>query len=256
MHEKAKPQLLVSIISHNKGHELKHLLDCIEKYCSKKIVVIITLNVEEKLPFSESDYSFLLITIKNQTPKGFGANHNQAFAYMESEYFCVLNTDIYFFEDPFSALIENTDQTDLGVMAPLVYCSNNQLQDSARKLPTPLQLFKRRFNTRADYVPSGSTHHVDWVAGFFMLFTSDSFRKLQGFNEKYYLYCEDVDICSRLWLQGKKVLWNSGVVIYHDAQRSSHREWRFLGLHLASLLRLFCSSVYYRRYYQKTFLQG
>ena len=257
MNNRSKTELLISVVSHNQGQQVKQLLDSIEKHCNHdRIAVVLTLNVAEDLPFDQSAYPFSLSICPNQKPEGFGANHNKAFNFMNSNYFCVLNPDVCFREDPFPALIESVKEIEAGVTAPVVYNSGDQLEDSVRMLPTPLKIWQRQFAKKLDYTPAEKIQEVDWIAGIFMLFKSSLFKQLKGFDEKYYLYCEDVDICSRLWLQGKKVLWNSGVVIYHDAQRSSHREWRFLGLHLASLLRLFCSPVYYRRYYQKRFLQG
>ena len=251
MKDYKKTDLLISIVNHNKGSEVKSLLDCIEKYCVIPPAVVITQNIKEKLPFTETDYSFFIKIINNRRAKGFGANHNKAFKYIESEYFCVLNTDLYFSEDPFSYLINNTDDRDVGVMAPIVFNRNNQLADNARKLPTPWTLLRRRFIKKNDYLPSKTICYVDWIAGFFMLFDSETFKRLNGFNEEYYLYCEDVDICSRIWLIGKKVAWNAGVAIYHDAQRSSHSQLYFFLQHVRSLLRLFCSKSYYSRVYQK-----
>jgi N-acetylglucosaminyl-diphospho-decaprenol L-rhamnosyltransferase len=247
----AKTELLVSIVSHNEGSEVEELLGCIEKYCLKNLVVVITLNVDEQLSFKESDFSFPIFIVRNQRLKGFGANHNQAFTCMDSKYFCVLNTDVYFFEDPFSNLINNTNSNEIGVVAPIVYNKNDQLQDSARKLPTPFKLLQRRLMKRNEYLPPESIRYVDWIAGFFMLFESEQFKKLGGFNEKYYLYCEDVDICSRIWLSGRKVAWNSNVAIYHDAKRRSHEYLYYFAHHIRSLLLLFCSKVYYTRLYQK-----
>jgi len=248
----AKTELLISIISHDQGDELITLLNCIEKHCSKNLAVVVTLNVEEKLPFSKADYSFPLIIIENfLKPRGFSTNHNQAFACMESDYFCVLNTDVYFSKDPFPCLIDAVAEEDIGVIAPLAYSTSDQLADSARKLPTPFKLLQRRFIKRNEYLPSESFRYVDWVAGFFMLFDSELFKKLCGFDEKYFLYCEDVDICSRIWLDGKKVAWAGGTIVYHEAKRRSHSQLYYLARHIISMLRLFCSKVYYRRLYQK-----
>jgi GT2 family glycosyltransferase len=85
---------------------------------------------------------------------------------------------------------------------------------------------------------------ADWVAGFFMLFRSGVFERLGGFDERYFLYYEDVELCSRARLAGSKIVWMPGVKVVHDARRHSHRDAKFLYWHLRSIARFFASPVY------------
>ena len=78
---------------------------------------------------------------------------------------------------------------------------------------------------------------VDWVAGMFMLFRSEVFRSIGGFDEAYFLYYEDVDLCRRLHAAGKSVIYNPRVEVVHDARRGSRREFGLMRHHLASMLR-------------------
>jgi hypothetical protein len=84
----------------------------------------------------------------------------------------------------------------------------------------------------------------DWVAGMFMLFPRDVFLKIGGFDERYFLYYEDVDLCARLTLADYKILLCSTVSVIHDARRSSHKNLRYMRLHSTSMLRFFLSDVY------------
>ena len=79
-----------------------------------------------------------------------------------------------------------------------------------------------------------------------MLFPSGIFERLGGFDERYFLYYEDVDICGRLRLQGHEVVLCPQAKVTHHAQRTSHRSVRYLRWHLTSMLRFFFSSVYRR----------
>jgi len=78
---------------------------------------------------------------------------------------------------------------------------------------------------------------VDWVAGMFMLFRGDAFRAVGGFDEHFFLYYEDVDICRRLGLFGLATLYVPGVTVIHDAQRESRRNLRLMRIHAASAAR-------------------
>jgi hypothetical protein len=73
----------------------------------------------------------------------------------------------------------------------------------------------------------------------FMLFRSEIFGAAGGFDERYFLYCEDADICLSLLKRGLRVALVPEVSVTHDARRRSHRDPRYLVWHLASMLRFF-----------------
>jgi len=81
--------------------------------------------------------------------------------------------------------------------------------------------------------------HPEWVAGMFMLFHSEDFARLKGFDERFFLYYEDVDICVRAWRDGLKVAACPRVSVVHDARRDSRRSLPHLRWHLASMARYF-----------------
>jgi GT2 family glycosyltransferase len=126
------------------------------------------------------------------------------------------------------------------VAAPLVHGSDGVLQDSARPLPTPWRILGKA-------VGLGSARDgpaPDFVAGMFMLFRAEAFARLGGFDERYFLYYEDVDICCRARLAGLEVLQERSCSVTHDGVRASHRRLRYLRWHLRSMARFFRSPVY------------
>ena len=244
--------ILVSVVTHRQGSLVYGLLKNIEEKCNhKRIMVILTMNVAEELPFAESNFSYPLYLIRNNRIKGFAANHNHAFTLKNSEYFCVLNPDIRLIDDPFDRLIDCLRDPLAGIVAPLVYNSATEIEDNARQLPTPGILFHRLLNRSLEYEAKGILE-VDWAAGMFLFFKADAFKALKGFNEKYFLYCEDIEICSRTWLSGKKVLWANNIRVIHEAQRESRKNLIYLLLHVSSYAKLFTSDVYYKRLRQKS----
>ena len=113
------------------------------------------------------------------------------------------------------------------------------VEDSARRFPTAATLLKKVFREKRqpDYPVDRGQQEVDWVAGMFMLFDSAAFRSAGGFDEAYFLYYEDVDICRRLHAAGRPVIFNPAAEVVHDAQRASRRKPKLAMHHLKGALR-------------------
>ena len=239
----------ISIVSHLQIGLIVDLLADIEKYCKGlNIELILTLNVDENLPFAVDAFSFPIKLFRNVNPMGFGANHNQAFGSAAGKYFCVINPDIRLNSNPFGALIVCFQDPLIGVAAPLILGEKGAIEDSARRFPSPLKIVEKVFGRGkgSDYEIKEALVFPDWVGGMFMLFPQGIFDSLGGFDERYFLYYEDVDICGRLRLQGCEVVVCPQVKAIHHAQRSSHRSLKYLNWHLRSLIRFFLSPVYWR----------
>lgn len=240
------PRLVVSVVSHAQYSLVSALLADLQNYCSKDIdSVILTLNVDEQFDQATNNYDFPVHVVSNNAPRGFGANHNAAFSMAQSDYYCVLNPDIRLTCNPFPALLELAAQPSVGVVASRIISVSGQREDSSRCFPSLSELLMKLVGGKSASVPDGSdVSRPDWVAGMFMLFPSHVYRQMNGFDEKYFLYYEDVDLCARLALAGYDRLVCQEVAVVHDARRSSHRSWRFAAMHLRSIFRFFSSDVY------------
>ncbi|MFJ4289061.1 glycosyltransferase family 2 protein [Cupriavidus sp. NPDC089707] len=243
--------LTVSIVSHDQTELMKPLLEQLAVAAqSIPLRVVVTENLltrrSEKLVVPGLDMTYIL----NRTPKGFGENHNAAFAYCDTPFYCILNPDIRLIGNPFHVLLDCLKMMP-GIAAPRVVGESGLIEDSARRVPSVSRLFKRLGRrmighpNRSDYY-GDDTVLVDWLAGMFLVFDSDVFRQLGGFDSHYYMYCEDVDICLRTWLGGRTVSWVNEVSARHEARRDSHRKLRYLKWHLASLSRLLTSRAYWQ----------
>jgi len=233
----------ISIVSHQQFHMVKRLLDDLNQYVRGiNFEVILTINLNETIIESDLEYPFSIRIIKNRFPKGFGANHNQAFKQALGDCFCVLNPDVRLRNNPFEFLQNDLIENSGAVIAPIVLSPDLSIEDSVRYFPTIQSLVKKLFKQyEGKYIFSENspTQTVDWVAGMFMLFKSKDFSAIGEFDERFFLYYEDVDICARLWRSGKKVLVCPKVFIIHDAQRQSRKSLRYMKWHLNSMLRYF-----------------
>lgn len=237
----------ISVVSHGQFGLVKNLLDDLEKYCSElNFELILTLNLPEHVELCS--YRFPVHIISNEHVKGFGENHNAAFAVAEGDFFCVVNPDVRLTNNVFDALLPFHIEKDAGLTAPVVSNSAGELEDSARRFPSPLSIGLKvlGLTRRAEKLSNSFSSSPDWVAGMFMLFNSAEYKALGGFDERYFLYYEDVDICARLALKGRSVLMCQTANVIHDAQRSSHKSFKYLRWHLSSMLRFFFSINYLR----------
>jgi GT2 family glycosyltransferase len=239
--------LSLSVVSHGQLGLIIGLMKDIQTHCANlNLELILTINVDEPLNFQCTDFSYPIHLVHNQVPKGFGANHNQAFDKAIGAHFCVLNPDIRFVRDPFSNLLECLKKNRAGVVAPLVYSDTNELEDSFRHFPDPWTILKKMLGIRVapDYPLTAEEIEPDWVGGMCMVFARQVFQSLRGFDENYYLYYEDVDLCGRLRLAGYRVVVCTSSRVIHHARRSSHRNMKYLLWHITSMFRFFLSPVY------------
>lgn len=234
----------VSIVSHGHGAMVERLVVQLLE-CPEATQIIVTRNIPELTEFSSCDRVSI---IENSMPKGFGANHNSAFSNCRSDFYCVLNPDICLLSNPFPMLLQEIMTTNCGVVAPAVLGVKGDLEDSIRHFPTPYSLLAKLLclsDGCYSYDFGGIAFDVDWVGGMFMLFRSDLFSRLHGFDEGYFLYYEDVDICARIWKSNSRVVACPAISVIHNAHRASRRNWQHMRWHLNSMLRYFYKQKYF-----------
>ncbi|HHL33833.1 MAG TPA: glycosyltransferase family 2 protein [Desulfobulbaceae bacterium] len=243
-----EPKICLSVVSHGQAGLVKILLtSLVESGASRHISVVLTVNVPEDVRSLASGLPFPSQVVYNKKPKGFAANQNQAFSLCRSPFFCVMNPDIILQQDPFPHLLSLLTDKTLGAVAPLLVDSMGREQDNARLFPTPWRIVLRLFSR--EKVPAGWQRDLffpEWIAGMFMLFPVHVYRHVGGFDEKYFMYCEDADICLRMRRSGYRVALSRKIMAIHDARRSSHRALRHMYWHLSSLARFFITHPFYR----------
>ncbi len=242
-----RPTLSVSIVSHGQAELVSELLSDLQQHCAdESLEVLLTINVPEPLPATLNEFSLPLKIIHNTSRLGFAENNNRAFEQAEGDFFCVLNPDIRMKHNIFPALMNELSDVSIGIVAPLVVDGSGAIEDSARKFPTPFKIFCKLLGgcSGSDYEIHDVPIYPDWVGGMFMVFRREIYKEIKGFNQKYFLYYEDVDICAKVWLKGMKVCLIPQVSATHVAQRSSHKKIRYLWIHIRSMRRFFFSASF------------
>jgi len=234
--------ITVSVVSHAQGAQAGLLLHDLRRYCGAVIArVIVTCNVPESLPFAPGDFGFPVEVIANARPLGFGANHNRALARCASDWFLIVNPDVRIASDVLTALLALAEERD-AILAPQEVDATGQPLDGVRGPITPLELLRRRLLRR----PAAPPARGGWVKGMFMLARTEALRQVGGFDERFFMYGEDADLCARLMLAGWQVRHAPQVPVTHHWQRGSRRSWQHLRWHLSSLLRMWRGSTFWR----------
>ncbi|MCX6189134.1 MAG: glycosyltransferase [Bacteroidetes bacterium] len=197
--------ITISIVSFGHNHFVSELLKFNAGFIPKNITVVITDLLKQKIFEEEINSLGLpnLIYHTNQETFGYGKNNNivfQAYA-QKSDMFVVCNPDVEFDFSAFNTFVDNINW-------------QNHLLTCRTEIPGGLKNnnIRRFFNPviwmgsflkilNFDYWYYGSQRHeevsFDWCSGAFMVFDSKAFQKLNGFDEGYFMYIEDTDICYR-----------------------------------------------------------
>lgn len=236
-----KCEVSISIVIHDQAKLVSELLSDLNSVSSNAFEVILTCNTtNDELP--EAIYNYPIQIIRNNITKGFGANHNAAAKAARGDFFAVVNPDIRLTSFSFQALLDVFDDPLVGAAAPVVLSVDGHIEDSVRRFPTLSRLFNRTVLGRRipDYTWKTNPISVDWVAGMFMLFRTETFQKIGGFDdEKFFMYMEDVDICRRLHRLRLLVIVQPMATVVHNAQRASRRKIQHIRWHVVSAVRYF-----------------
>ena len=188
-----------------------------------------------------------------QTNKGYGGGHNVALRKaieIGSQYHLVVNPDVWFGAEVIPALwrLMEEDESIAQVM-PKVLFLNGSVQCLAKLLPTPLDLFNRFFmpakliskrNDKFELKHSGydKVMNVPFLSGCFMFFRMSALQSEGLFDERFFMYMEDVDMTRRLHVKYKTLFYPS-VSIYHRFSRLSYHKWHLSFVHMISVIKYF-----------------
>lgn len=243
--------LSIITISYNSEDFIEKFLTSIIRYKPKQSEIIIldnastdgTVEIIKKFPEIK--------LIRSKENLGFSKGNNLAAKEASGEYLFFLNPDTEILKQltrkstglppvqndgsELDQLVEFYEKTpDCGIVAPRLEMEDGETQTSVRKLPTIWGAFKEYIlgikHAYSEYVPkTDQPIEVESVYGAAILIKKDLFEKLNGFDEKFFLYYEDVDLCKRVREANKKVYYYPGASIKHlvGATKTNKDRYRF-----------------------------
>lgn len=185
---------------------------------------------------------------------GFGAGHNVIIEKISdiSKFHLILNPDVTFKAEVISSLISELEEnTEVSMIAPKVLFPNGQHQYSCRRYPSISELTARRFTFLKPLFKSTTfkgeyrdkdletSFFAEYITGCFHLYRTQDFVNLNGFDERYFLYMEDVDICKKIDDLGKKKLYYPKEEIIHVLKQGSSKNIKLFFRHTSSAIKYF-----------------
>lgn len=244
-------KITVSIVTYKT--DLEELAKCfasLESPSVERIYVVDNANEERMAAFCKGYANVEYIGSENV---GYGAGHNQALRRVlqtDSKYHLVLNSDVYFEPQALETLAAYMDShEDVAQVQPNIVYPDGRMQYTVRMLPTPANLIFRRF------LPKSWAEKMDWRytlafwdhrteanvpyhQGSFMLFRLAAFERVGLFDERFFMYPEDIDITRRMH-RHYKTMFVPNVTVVHAHRAASYKSKKMLKIHIVNMIKYF-----------------
>jgi len=247
----AKPQINVSIVLYNNNLEkVKPLIDILKKSRAVNRIFLIDNSHKTQQGFENLDVTYIF----NDKNVGYGRGHNIAFKQTicdnDAAYHLAINADIAFEPQILDEIVGYMQENqDVGSLMPKVFYPNGKIQYLCRLLPDPMDLIIRRFlpksmmKSRVERLEMRNTDYnhiinVPHISGCFMMLRTDILKKIGLFDERYFLYLEDIDLTRRIQHTSRTIFYPK-VSIMHEHRQGSYSSFRLLIVHIISAIRYF-----------------
>lgn len=240
------------VVYHNSKEDISKVIDSFLSYKLNSKLFVIDNSTDDSLrelcKDSKVEYVF------NNKNVGFGAAHNIAFnkAYqLNSVYHILLNPDVYFKSSTIEGLIKKAESdSSIGLLMPKIIYPNGDTQHLCKLIPSPKDLILRRFipfqnikkglekKYELRFFSYEEEAEIPVLSGCFMLIRTSILKQVIGFDERFFMYLEDVDLCRRI---GKisKLVYYPKVETVHNYEKGSYKNKKLLTYHIKSAVKYF-----------------
>ncbi len=184
---------------------------------------------------------------------GFGAAHNIVLknTSLDTRYVLVLNPDVFFEKSLLKNLLSIYNvKKNVGIVAPKVVYPNGDLQYTCRLLPSIKDLLIRKFviMTKGEnslelgdlrFTGYSKEMNVPFVLGCFLLLERSLYNAIGGFDERFFMYMEDLDLCRKVLCAEKDILFIPDVSITHRYGKGSRRYFKLMRYHFVSMMKYY-----------------
>ena len=242
--------LNASIVLYN--HSLSEITPLVETLRKSELVSSVFLI--DNSPQRNSDFEQLEVNyLHNDKNIGYGAAHNIVIRYtieQNTPYHLVVNPDISIDASILDKIVDFMDSNpEIGHLMPKVYYPNGEIQHLCKLLPTPFDLILRRFipqtwtkrrTAKFELRKSGYNKIMDvpYLSGCFMFLRADALKKVGLFDERFFMYPEDIDLTRRIHCEYRTVFYPEVSIVHHHA-RDSYLNLKMLWIHTINMIRYF-----------------
>lgn len=248
-----KSKFSVCIVAYHNYDDILKALSTMHEYtpASLNISIYIVDNAANESDFSYKEFKAYLDHSPNieylDTGKnlGFGKGQNCVLKKLDSEYHCIMNPDILFCEDVFSKIFAYMNSNvDVGMVIPNIIDETGRRQMIYRKEVTVLDMFIRMFckglfpkrvakHTLQNYDYS-KPFQLPFGQGSFLVIRTELFKSIGGFDDRFFMYMEDADLCKRV-NQISKFMYLPNVTVIHKWEKGSHKNPKLFKYHVQSM---------------------
>ena len=263
--------ITASLVAYNTGPEdLERVLSSVLREDVERVYVIDHSpqeGIEKLLPRDARIY------YERRPNLGYGAGHNAAIRMAMrdgADYHAVLNPDIYWEGEIISPLAKYMEENgEVGQMLPKVLYPDGRLQYTCKLIPTPFDLIANRFlpaslvrkrlrRFRLEDSGYEKIMNVPYMHGCFMMLRMEALRDVGLFDERFFMYPEDIDLTRRIHEKWKTLFYPS-LSLYHAHAAESRKSSKMLRIHIVNMVRYFNKWGWFfdkkRRFYNKRLLR-
>lgn len=245
----------ISIVTHNSSDifvTLDNLAEVVSKYPMFKVVIYDNdSTVEYKVKLKKYDFVQL---IEADTNLGFGHGHNQVLNAESARWGLICNPDIIVKAEDLELLLSKAHQTsDVAAVVPKVLNEDGTTQFLVRRRLAvfdyflrfiPFKFVKRLFDDRLARfecrdLPDDRDSFINMGSGCFMLVDIEKFKEIGGFDERFFMYFEDNDLCLRFGQAGYKILYTPQAAVVHLYGKGAHRSKTLFKIFMKSMGQFF-----------------
>jgi GT2 family glycosyltransferase len=215
-------ELSIIIVNYN---GMKYFQNCFDSIYDKlkafsfEIIVLDNNSKDNSVSFIKENYPNIIL-IASKINYGFGKGNNEAIKFAKGKYILLLNNDTILLDDITPALQLFKSDCSIGAIGINMLNAKKEYLHAVGKFPNIFNLFwmKLAFNFNKDFktgVFTKDLYEVDWITGSFILMPIAVFKEIEGFDEDYFLYVEDVDLCKKIAIKGYKRVFYSKLNYIH-----------------------------------------
>ncbi len=231
----------IIIVNWNSGTQLLEVVESIAAYHQGvvgKVVIVDNGSKDDSLQLVATrpvDIGYTLELVRNTVNIGFGAACNQGVKYCKSEYLLFLNPDAKLYPNTLQLAchaLQSPEFSNVGIVGIQLIDETGQVSRSCARFPNSITFFSHALGLHhIGFFKSKALHMFDWdhlttqyvdhVIGAFYIIKKTLFDQLQGFDERFFVYLEDLDLSLRAKQEGWSSLYLADVQAYHTGGGTS-----------------------------------
>lgn len=243
--------IYASIVTfHTKHSDLNRLIECVMKSPIEKLFIIDNSSNDELREFVKQNLKIHYIHSLNL---GYGSGHNVAIRKSleeNAEYHIILNPDVYWEGDIIRELSHYMDENPtVGQVMPKVFYPNGDLQYLCKMCPSPIDLIFKRFlpskytqkrleKFQLRFTGYDKPMNVPYLSGCFMFFRVAALKDVGLFDERFFMYPEDIDITRRMHTKYRTMFYPYASIVHAHAA-ASKTDKRMLKIHIKNMIKYF-----------------